>query len=387
MKRSLIVAAVVAVAFAAVLGGVAGAELSGSTSTVVHRTIVERVSPVAARTPAGLSAEQIYRRDTPGVVVVTATTYQTTVNPFNPFAQPQRQPSGVLGSGFVISRSGYILTNAHVVLGGHNVRVGFSNGRTYPAKVVGTDPSTDVAVLRVHLPGSSLHPLPLGNSQTARPGDPVVAIGNPLGEDRTITEGVVSAVSRQIQSLVPGKMIYGAIQTDAAINHGNSGGPLINADGQVIGITSQILSPGQDSGNIGIGFAIPINTARRVARQIERTGAATHAYLGIEGTDLSPQIAHVLNIAVSRGVLVERVQHGSPAQKAGLRGGTAQATIDGQTVVLGGDVVTQINGKPVTDFAALAETIDSLAPGDKVTLTVVRDGHQRQVTVTLGRLR
>jgi S1-C subfamily serine protease len=163
MKRSLIVAAVVALAFAAVLGGVAGAELSGGTRTVVRRNIVERVSPVAAKTPAGLSAEQIYRRDTPGVVVVTATTYRTTVNPFNPFAQPQREPSGVLGSGFVISRSGYILTNAHVVLGGHRVRVGFSNGRTYPATVVGTDRSTDVAVLRVRLPGSSLHPLPLGN--------------------------------------------------------------------------------------------------------------------------------------------------------------------------------------------------------------------------------
>jgi S1-C subfamily serine protease len=182
-------------------------------------------------------------------------------------------------------------------------------------------------------------------------------------------------------------MIYGAIQTDAAINHGNSGGPLINADGQVIGITSQILSPGQDSGNIGIGFAIPINTVRRVASQIEKRGAATHAYLGIEGTDLSPEISHVLNLTVSHGVLVERVQHGSPAQRAGLRGGTTQATIDGQTLILGGDIVTRIDRKPVTDFAALAETIDSLAPGDKVTLTVVRDGRQRSIPVTLGSMR
>jgi S1-C subfamily serine protease len=388
MKGWMVVVGVVVLAAVGTIGGVVGAATAGGgSSTVVRRTVVERGSAVAASSPSGLSAQQIYQRDAPGVVVVTATTYQSSVNPLDPFGPPQRQAAGVLGSGFVISKSGYILTNAHVVLGGHNVRVGFSSGKTYPAKVVGADSSTDVAVLRVKLPASSLHPLPLADSRTVRPGNPVVAIGNPLGEDRTITEGIVSAISRQIQSLVPGKLIYGAIQTDAAINHGNSGGPLINAAGQVVGITSQILSSGQNGGNIGIGFAIPINTARQVATQIERTGTARHAYLGVEGTDLSPQIADALNLTVKQGVLVERVQNGSPAAKAGLHGGTTQATIDGQTLVLGGDVITQIDGRPVTDFATLAETINNLHPGDRVSLTLVRGGHTRRVTVTLGTLK
>ena len=257
-----------------------------------HGRTVERhvtvVQAAAQETNLGLSAQQIYKREAPGVVVVTDTQGQKVVNPLDPFGAPTTQNASVLGSGFVISKSGDILTNAHVVLGGKNVRVGFSNGQTFPATVVGTDPSTDVAVVKVSVPRALLHPLPLGNSSKVQPGSPVVAIGNPLGQDHTITSGIVSAVSRQIQSLKQGVSIYGAIQTDAAINHGNSGGPLIDADGQVIGITSQILtgSQSESAGSIGIGFAIPINTARQIAQELINNGKATHTYLGIEGVEL-----------------------------------------------------------------------------------------------------
>jgi S1-C subfamily serine protease len=359
------------------------------TRTIVHTET--QVSPVSASSPTGLSVNQIYRKDAPGVVVVTATSTTTAQNPADPFAAPQQQQQQALGSGFVIDKSGHILTNAHVVLNASKVQVAFGSdtqaAKTYNATVLGIDKSTDVAVLKVDAPSDALTPLPLGNSSTAQVGDPVVAIGNPLGETRTVTTGIVSAVNRDIGSLQGDVQIRGAIQTDAAINHGNSGGPLINDEGQVIGITSQILSDDPNnpqSGSIGIGFAVPINTVRTVAEQIITSGKAEHTYLGILGSEVTPALANALNLSVDHGVLIGKVEAGSPAAKAGLKAGTTQATIQGQTVVLGGDVITKIDGHEITTFDDLANGISSKKPGDTVQLEIVRDGHTMTVNVTLA---
>ena len=376
-------------AAAALSGGVAAFAVDSTQPQ--SRTIIRTASPaenVAAPATTGLSVNAIYRRSAPGVVVVTATsTTKAAVNPFDPFSTPKTQQTQSLGSGFVIDKSGHILTNAHVVVGASKVDIGFSNGSSYPATVVGIDRSTDVAVLKVDVPQGALTPLPLGDSSKVQVGSPVVAIGNPLGEDRTVTAGIVSAVQRDISSLQPGIQIPGAIQTDAAINHGNSGGPLINDQGEVIGINSQILSDNPanpESGSIGIGFAIPINLAKNIAQQLIANGKAEHTYLGIRGSVLTPDLAKSLNLSVDHGVLVGQVEANSPAAKAGLRAGTTQATINGQTVELGGDVIIKIDGKPIRTFDDLSGTITAHKPGDTIQLEIVRDGKTMNVSVTLA---
>src|SRR4051794_33215405 len=377
---------------AALVGGVTAYAVDTTHSDT--RTIIRTASPAATTVSAppqqGLSVNQIYRKDAPGVVVVTATTTTTTSNQFDPFGAPQQQQAQALGSGFVIDKSGHILTNAHVVLNASKVQVAFGSttaSRTYDAKVLGIDRSTDVAVLKVDAPSEALTPLALGNSTDVQVGDPVVAIGNPLGEARTATTGIVSAVNRDIGSLQGNVQIRGAIQTDAAINHGNSGGPLINGQGQVIGITSQILSDDPNnpqSGNIGIGFAVPINTVKTVADQIIANGKAQHTYLGILGSELTPTLAQALNLGVDHGVLIGKVEAGSPAAKAGLKAGTTQATIQGQTMTLGGDIITSIDGKDIHTFDDLSGGISAKKPGDTVQLGIYRDGKQSTVTVTLA---
>jgi len=239
----------------------------GAATTSSSVTTVQAAAPIPAanvsQTASGISPAEIYRNDAPGVVLITATSQQKQSDPFDPFAAPQTQRSVAIGSGFVTDAAGHIYTNAHVVLGATSVKVTFKRPQgdlTYDAKVLGTDTATDVAVLQVQgAPANVLHPLPLGSLKTVQVGDPVVAIGNPLNEQNTITAGIVSAVGRQIDSLKPNQQIYNVIQTDAPINHGNSGGPLIDRFGRVIGITSQILTGNNDptAGNIGIGFAIP----------------------------------------------------------------------------------------------------------------------------------
>jgi S1-C subfamily serine protease len=380
--RSLLLALVAAASGGVVAYGVADGSGSGGTTTIVRT--VEAAATVSSTVPGStaLSAREIYKRDAPGVVVITATTVSTQQDPLDPFGTPQQQQSESLGSGFVVDRDGHILTNAHVVLNARKVEVGFSNGATYRARIVGTDRATDVAVLQVDVPSHALRPLATGSASDVEVGDPVVAIGNPLGTERTITSGIISAVSREIDSLVPGVKIYGALQTDAAINHGNSGGPLIDAAGKVVGINSQILS--ENNGNVGIGFAIPMETARRVAREIIATGRATHTWLGIEGSELTPGLASSLDLPVDHGVVVARVAPGSPAGRAGLRGGNDQATIDGQSITLGGDVITRIGGADVRTFADLARMVAEHAAGDRVDVTFVRAGKTRTVTVTLA---
>jgi S1-C subfamily serine protease len=378
------------VATAAAVGGASAvalgrADVTDRTITTVRRVVTPPPENVSS-TSTGLNAAEIYRRAAPGVVVVNATATRRVGEPLDP-SPGERERAHALGSGFVIDRRGHILTNAHVVAGARSVTVGFRKGGTYRATVLGLDRIDDVAVLDVPTaPRSLLDPLRLGSVRSVQVGDPVVAIGNPLGEYRSITEGIVSAKRRQIDSLKPGYEIRNAIQTDAAINHGNSGGPLIDRFGSVIGITNQILTGTNDptSGNVGIGFAVPIDAARADARQIIANGRALHTYLGIAGAQLTPGLALAINLPVDRGVLVGLVRPGSPAAQAGLRGGSATATIDGRTLTVGGDIIVSIDGHAVVHFSDLAKTIAGLKPGNRVTLEIIRGGTRMQVPVTLG---
>ena len=246
------------------------------------------------------------------------------------------------------------------------------------------DPATDIALLKVDVSPGEEDPLPLGDSSKVQVGDPVVAIGNPFGLDRTVTAGIVSALQRQIQA-PNGFSISHVIQTDAAINPGNSGGPLIDAEGKVIGINSQIQTGGSGDGNVGIGFAVPINTAREVVEQIEAHGKVEHAFIGISGGSITPALAKALKLPVEKGVLVNEVTKDSPADKAGIEGGDTEATIEGVKVNLGGDIITEVDGKPISSMEEVINAVNGAQPGDKMELTLLRgDNETKQVTVTLG---
>jgi len=367
-----------------VAGGALESAFGGSSedAPAQTQTVVRESAPVGqTQTPTkALSPEEIYRRDAPGVVVITATqTQQIAPTPFTP---GQKEEVRVLGSGFVIDRSGDIVTNDHVVADASAVRVGFSNNATYPAKVLGTDPSTDVAVVRVDAPASALHLLAFADSSRVQVGDPVYAIGNPFGLDRTLTNGIVSANDRDIRA-PNGLAIERAIQTNAAINHGNSGGPLIDRFGRVIGINSQIESGGVN-GNVGVGFAVPSDTARAVARQLIATGRAQHAWLGVEVEDIDPALSAVVKGIPAHGVLVVGVRSGSPAAKAGLVAGHQSITVGGEGAVVGGDAIVSLDGAAVDSSDRLVALLATHKPGDQVELGVVRDGQSRSVTVTLG---
>ena len=340
--------------------------------------------PAAQKTSGtGLTVNQIYKQDSPGVAFIQAESPPRPPSPFNPFGGGGGGTA--TGSGFVIDQQGHVLTNAHVVEGAQKIEVTLGNtdnSSPVSAQVVGKDPSTDVALLKVDAPSSELHPVRLGDSSAVNVGDPVVAIGNPFGLDRTVTAGIVSALQRQIKA-PNGFTINNVIQTDAAINPGNSGGPLLDANGRVIGINSQIESPG-GGGNVGVGFAVPINTARQVVQQLLTNGSVQHAYLGISGASVTPQLADVLNLPVKEGALVQSVVPGGPADKAGVKGGSATVSIDGQQVRAGGDVITAIDGKPVNSMDAVVSAVDTKQPGDKVTLSLVHGTQKRDVTITLG---
>jgi S1-C subfamily serine protease len=292
--------------------------------------------------------------------------------------------SGVAtGSGFVIDGEGRVLTNHHVVAGADEITVKLGDSdTTYDAEMIGSDPATDLALLEVDAPESDLHPLPLGRSSEVEVGDSVIAIGNPFGLDRTVTAGIVSALQRQIQA-PNGFSISEVIQTDAAINPGNSGGPLIDSSGRVIGINSQIEAGG-GRGNVGIGFAVPIDTAREVVSQLESDGEVKHAYVGISGASIDAAIAGALNLPVDSGVLVQEVVPGGPADEAGLLGGDTSATIQGADIRLGGDIVTAIDGKPIASMDEFVAAVNEAEPGAVLGLNVLRDGDERSIDVTLG---
>jgi S1-C subfamily serine protease len=248
--------------------------------------------------------------------------------------------------------------------------------------VVGTDPSSDLALLKVEAPSGELHPLKLGDSSQVEVGDPVVAIGNPFGLDRTLTTGVVSALQRQITA-PNGFTIQHVIQTDAPINPGNSGGPLLDAAGRVIGINSQIITGGAGNGNVGIGFAVPINTAKKLLPQLKQAGSVVHAYLGITGATIDASLAD-LQLKVSKGVLVQTVEPSGPASKSGVHGGTIESQLGGARIMLGGDVIQSFDGNAVNSMSDLTAEIAKHTPGDRVRVGVLRRGAAKDLTVTLG---
>ena len=367
------------------LGGAAALGKLGDHTTVIRQEAVPGSSaPVVLQQGKGLSINQIYRASAPAVVHIETTSRTQQPSDFfgNPFGTTETQRA--LGSGFVIDKAGHIVTNYHVVRGANTIQVSFSNNERFKAKLVGVDPSTDVAVLRVEVKSRALKSLPLGNSESVRVGDQVIAIGNPFGLDRSVTSGIVSAVQRRIEA--PNQLsISHVIQTDAALNHGNSGGPLLNAQGQVIGVNAQIETGGQSQGNVGIGFAIPINTVKDVVAELIKHGKVEHPFLGIEGKTLQPNIGRLFHLPVTSGVLVASVRPGSGAAKAGLKPATSQVTVEGESWPAGGDVIVKVDGGQVPSIERLVDLIASKKPGDTIDLEVVRGTTRIHVNVKLGR--
>jgi len=342
MSRKLAFAA--ALVAAAGLGAATYAALSpGGSKTVVRQVTVTGSQPAA--NTSTLSVNEIYRRSYKGVVQITVTTDSSSPFPFGGSNSQQAE-----GSGFVYDEKGDIVTDQHVVDGAQSVSVKFWNGATYKARVVGTDASTDLAVIKVDAPASLLAPLTLADSSKVEVGDGVVAIGSPFGLAETVTSGIVSALHRQMTS--PNNFtIDDSIQTDAAINHGNSGGALLNMQGQLIGVTAQIES--DSGGNDGVGFAIPSNTVRSIVSQLIAKGQVEHAYLGVQ---------------IGSRAEISGVRPNTPAAQAGLRAG---------------DTVTAIDGKKISSGTELRSAVDAKQPGDTITVTFTRGGKSRTVTLTL----
>ncbi|MDQ3677954.1 MAG: trypsin-like peptidase domain-containing protein [Actinomycetota bacterium] len=325
---------------------------------------------------------EIYEREAPGVVTV-----------FSVIGGGSDSLGGEdgqgLGSGFVLNGGGEIATNAHVVTTGEGrairkareVYVAFADGNQVPARIVGYDPNSDVALLRINTRGLTLRPLPLGTAHDLDVGSPVAAIGSPFGEPQSLSVGVVSAVDRSIKSLT-GFEIAGAIQTDAAINRGNSGGPLVNAKGEVLGINSQIQST--SGGGEGVGYAVPAETVRRTLAALRRRGEVDYAYLGVSTARIYPQLARRFELPVRTGAWVQEVVDGGPADKAGLEAGSDEQRFQARTVNDGGDIVVAVDGRKLQSEADLGVALLRYAPGDRVTLRIYRDGRLRDVEVTLG---
>ena len=366
---------VAAVAIVAAFG------LGGKNTTTVVQQAPLRGDDTSSGTNSGLTPREIYKRTSPGVVFIRAQVVENTQSPFD-FGFPQQQRGEATGSGFVVNRDGTILTNAHVVAGATRVTVQFADKHVVDATILGRDESTDLALLKVDASPSELTPLPLGNSKSVQVGDPTIAIGNPFGLERTLTTGVVSATSRSIQA-PNGFEIDGVIQTDAAINPGNSGGPLLDATGRVIGINSQIETGGNGGGNVGIGFAIPIDTARKLLPELVKNGRVDRGFLGVDALTIDSSLSD-LNLPVDHGVLVQTVTPGSPAAKAGIAGGNIIATLDGNQIRLGGDIITTIGGTKIRTHDELANAVARRKQGEKVKIDVVRNGKTHSVQVTLA---
>jgi S1-C subfamily serine protease len=366
------------------LGGAAVMDVGGTTT--VREVVTAPSSASTAFKGGALSINAIYLQSAPGVVQVTSTAVvETEPNPFfgNPFA-PGSQTQRSLGSGFVIDKDGHIITNFHVVEGAQTVDVSFSNQETMRARVLGVDPSTDIAVLKVDARSRALRPLKLGDSGAVKVGDAVVAIGNPFGLERSITAGIVSALQREIRA----PNLYAidhVIQTDAPINHGNSGGPLLNAQGQVIGVNAQIETGGTAEGNVGIGFAIPIDTVKDVAAQLIENGKVEHAFLGVRVQAINARISRLFRLPARRGLLVEQVEPGSAADEAGVRGGTTPVVVAGESWRLGGDLIVRANGVRVDSRARLSDVVSAQRPGDVVELEIYRGDEKKTLKVKLGR--
>jgi putative serine protease PepD len=355
MKRrptALLVAGLVAaLALGVGLGATAYSTVADGTTTVVREVSTSARVPTA--TTEGLTIGEIYEQTHEGVVEITA----------------GGSAARAQGSGFVYDDAGHVVTNQHVVEGASSLSVLFWDGSRHSARLVGTDPSTDLAVIEVEAPQALLDPLRLGDSGDVAVGDQVVAMGSPFGLEGTVTSGIVSALHRQMTA--PNNFtINDSIQTDAAINHGNSGGPLLDGQGRVIGVNAQIES--ESGGNDGVGFAIPSDTVRSIVTQLIESGEVEHAYLGIKMLD------------VADGAAITEVVPGTPADDAGLRPATGTSTIDGQEVPTGGDVIVAFDGDDVSSSAALQSAVEAKQPGDEVSITVLRGAERTTLRVTLG---
>jgi S1-C subfamily serine protease len=386
--------------FAAVAGAAAvlafawaGGWLGHSTKTVIVQRINEGgggvAAPVVVAKPLlgnGFAPAQIYRRRSPGVVTI--------VSYFD--STGSQDASAGQGSGFVVSASGTILTNAHVVTtagegqlgsasGARRVYVQFADGDRVSARIVGFDLYDDVAAIHVDPKQHPLDPIPLGDSDRVVVGQPVAAIGSPFGNTNSLSVGVVSAIRRSIPSLTTRFNLVDAIQTDAPINHGNSGGPLFDAHGDAIGINAQIRSSGSGSGFEGVGFAVPINSAKRSLAQLLRSGHASYAYVGIRTEDLVPAVAKRFGYAVEHGALIDSITAGSPAARAGLVAGNRDAVVDGLDVRIGGDAIVAIDGLRVENGEDVVRIVaERLVPGETARFTVVRGKQRRVVAVTMA---
>ncbi len=340
-----------------------------SAATTEPQLAVQAASP-------GFDAAEVYREAAPGVVTIRSI-----------FASGG---GAAEGSGFVLNADGEIVTNAHVVTDesagprkpAEEVFVEFPDRDVLPAEIVGFDPFSDVALLKVKPDGFALHPLELGDDSELRVGQPVAAIGSPFGEQQSLSVGVVSATDRSVTSLTEFQ-IDGAIQTDASINPGNSGGPLLDAGARVVGINQQIET--SSGANDGVGFAVPISTIERSVAQLREDGVAEYAYIGVSSQALYPQLAEKLELDTSFGGLISTVVPGGPAEEAGLEGATGDLKFQAGEYRTGGDVILQVDGKDLIGPNDLARVISSHRPGDEVRLTVLRDGDREQLDVTLGK--
>ncbi|MFT3864741.1 MAG: trypsin-like peptidase domain-containing protein [Solirubrobacterales bacterium] len=349
-------------------GATAGEEGEAETPTVPSEVAIETAAP-------GFDAARVYREASPGVVTIRSV--------FGGSA------GGAEGSGFVLSESGEIVTNAHVVTDessgtrkpAEEVFVEFSNRNILEAEILGFDPFADVALLKVEPEGFALHPLELGNDAEVEVGEPVAAIGSPFGEQLSLSTGVVSATDRAVKSLTQFE-IEGAIQTDASINPGNSGGPLLEAEAKVVGINQQIET--SSGSNDGVGFAVPISAIKRSVAQLREKGHAEYAYIGVSSQAIYPQLAQKLGIDTEFGALIAQVVPGGPAAKAGLKGADGSIRFQAAEYETGGDVIVEVDGEEVVEPDDLARLISLKLPGEKIDLTILRDGKRKQVTVTLG---
>ena len=309
---------------------------------------------------------ELYERVSPSVVYIAVTT---------------RSSGRGSGYGFVWDTEGHIVTNNHVVASATRIEVTFADDTTAQAELVGADADNDLAVIKVDVPASRLHPVELGDSDALRVGQRAIAIGNPFGFEQTMTTGIVSALGRSVRQ-GNGFSLPQLIQTDAAINPGNSGGPLLDSHGRVIGVTSLIYS---NSGtNAGVGFAVPVDTVKRVAPSLIATGRYADPWLGIQGTNVTSLLAEELDLSVDQGVLVQVVVQGGPAAKAGLKGGDRQIRFEGALLAADGDIIVAIDGDIVQDMDDLIVYLADRSVGDRVTLTVLRDGRRQRIQVTLG---
>jgi putative serine protease PepD len=316
----------------------------------------------------------VYEKVADGVVNITSIAVQMDFF-FNVF------PSQGSGSGSIIDTKGRILTNNHVVADAQKLEVTLADGSKWPAKLVGSDPDSDLAVIKIDAPKEKLKVIPMGDSKSLRIGQKVLAIGNPFGLERTLTTGIISSLGRTIRSEA-GTLMEDIIQTDAAINPGNSGGPLLNSEGEIIGINSAIISP--SGGSVGIGFAIPVNIAKKVVPELIAKGYVSHSWIGASILSLTPEIAQFLKIKVERGAMISEVVRGGPADRAGLKGGNQRVQVGNMIVIVGGDIVVKVDQHDVKTNDELIRYFREKKPGDTILLHVFRNGKFEGVEVTLG---